>query len=182
MTMRPDLTVAAVIERDGQFLFVEERAGARMVFNQPAGHVERGELLIDAVVRETLEETAWTFTPQALVGIYLWEQPQKQRTFLRFAFCGQVSGHDPSRALDHGIERTVWMSREQLVARSSRLRSPMVLTLRRRLSGGAPLSARDRPADARRISMPQAQRSVCVRSDCRRSTGSPEARSGCRRT
>jgi 8-oxo-dGTP pyrophosphatase MutT (NUDIX family) len=128
MTMRPDLTVAAVIEQNGQFLFVEERVGARMVFNQPAGHVERGEPLIDAVVRETLEETAWAFTPEALVGIYLWEHPQKQRTFLRFAFCGHVSGHDPSRALDHGIERTVWMNRDELVARSSRLRSPMVLT------------------------------------------------------
>jgi 8-oxo-dGTP pyrophosphatase MutT (NUDIX family) len=128
MTMRPDLTVAAVVEQDGQFLFVEERVGARMVFNQPAGHVERGEPLIDAVVRETLEETAWAFTPQALVGIYLWEQPQKQRTFLRFAFCGEVNGHDPSRALDRGIERVVWMNREQLLARGSRLRSPMVLS------------------------------------------------------
>jgi 8-oxo-dGTP pyrophosphatase MutT (NUDIX family) len=128
MTMRPDLTVAAVIERDGQFLFVEERVGARMVFNQPAGHVERGEPLVHAVVREALEETAWAFAPQALVGIYLWEQPQKQRTFLRFAFCGEVNGHDPSRSLDRGIERTVWMNREQLLARSSRLRSPMVLS------------------------------------------------------
>ena len=77
MTLRPDLTVAAVVERDGQFLLVEERVGNRMVFNQPAGHVERGEQLIDAVVRETLEETAWTFQPEALVGIYLWEQPRE---------------------------------------------------------------------------------------------------------
>lgn len=83
MSVRPDLTVAAVVERDGKFLLVEERVGNRMVFNQPAGHVERGEQLIDAAVRETLEETAWTFHPQALIGIYLWEQAERQRSFLR---------------------------------------------------------------------------------------------------
>jgi ADP-ribose pyrophosphatase YjhB (NUDIX family) len=127
MTVRPDLTVAAVVERDGQFLFVEERVGNRMVFNQPAGHVERGEQLTEAVVRETLEETAWTFQPEALVGVYLWEHPEKQKTFLRFAFCGRVQSHDPHRALDRGIERAVWMTHEQLLARSARLRSPMVL-------------------------------------------------------
>jgi NADH pyrophosphatase NudC (nudix superfamily) len=127
MTLRPDLTVAAVVERDGQFLFVEERVGAALVFNQPAGHVERGEQLIDAVVRETLEETAWTFQPEALVGVYLWEHPEKQKTFLRFAFCGRVQSHDPQRKLDRGIERAVWMTREQLLVRSARLRSPMVM-------------------------------------------------------
>ena len=127
MTLRPDLTVAAVVERDGHFLLVEERVGNRMVFNQPAGHVERGEQFVHAVVRETLEETAWTFEPEALVGIYLWEQPEKQRSFLRATFCGQVTRHDPLRRLDRGIERAVWMSREQIVTRTQRLRSPMVL-------------------------------------------------------
>lgn len=127
MTSRPDLTVAAVVERDGQFLLVEERAASRMVFNQPAGHVEHGEQFLDAVVRETLEETAWTFHPEALVGIYFWEQPQQPRSFLRMAFCGRVSGHDPLRRLDRGIERAVWMTRDQVVTRSARLRSPMVL-------------------------------------------------------
>lgn len=124
---RPDLTVAAIVERNRQFLLVEERAGNRMVFNQPAGHVERGEQFIDAVVRETLEETAWTFHPEALIGIYLWDHPEQQRSFLRVAFCGRVSGHDPTRRLDRGIERAVWLTREQIVARSARLRSPMVL-------------------------------------------------------
>jgi 8-oxo-dGTP pyrophosphatase MutT (NUDIX family) len=127
MTIRTDLTVAAIVERDGQFLLVEERVGNRMVFNQPAGHVERGEQFVHAVVRETLEETAWTFQPEALVGIYLWEQAERQRSFLRVAFCGAVTGHDPSRRLDRGIERAVWMSREQIVAGASRLRTPMVL-------------------------------------------------------
>lgn len=127
MSVRPDLTVAAVVERNGEFLLVEERAGNRMVFNQPAGHVERGERVLDAVIRETLEETAWIFRPEALVGIYFWEQPERNRSFLRFAFCGTVSGHDPGRQLDRGIERALWLTREQIVARSSRLRSPMVL-------------------------------------------------------
>jgi ADP-ribose pyrophosphatase YjhB (NUDIX family) len=125
---RPDLTVAAIVERNGQFLLVEERVGNRMVFNQPAGHVERGEQFIDAVVRETLEETAWTFHPEALIGIYLWEHPQQRRSFLRVAFCGRVSGHDPTRRLDRGIERAIWLTRDQVVARSARLRSPMVLS------------------------------------------------------
>jgi 8-oxo-dGTP pyrophosphatase MutT (NUDIX family) len=127
MSVRPDLTVAAVVERDGQFLLVEERVGTHLVFNQPAGHVERGERLIEAAVRETLEETAWTFQPEALVGIYLWEQPERHRSFLRFTFCGQVTHHDPARRLDRGIERAVWMDRAQILARSARLRSPMVL-------------------------------------------------------
>ncbi len=127
MTVRPDLTAAAIVERDGEYLLVEERAGNRMVFNQPAGHVERGERIVDAVVRETLEETAWTFHPEALVGIYLWEQPERSRSFLRFAFCGRVTDHDPHRVLDRGIERALWMSRDQMAIRASRLRSPMVL-------------------------------------------------------
>jgi 8-oxo-dGTP pyrophosphatase MutT (NUDIX family) len=127
MSLRPDLTVAAIVERDGQFLLVEERVGNRMVFNQPAGHVERGEQFLDAVVRETLEETAWTFHPQALIGIYLWEQTERQRSFLRVTYCGEVSHHDPHRPLDRGIERAVWMDRDQIVTRTSRLRSPMVL-------------------------------------------------------
>ena len=127
MSLRPDLTVAAVVQRDGEFLLVEERVGTRMVFNQPAGHVERGEQLVKAVIRETLEETAWHFTPESLVGVYFWEQPDKQRTFMRFTFAGHVTDHDSTRRLDRGIERAVWMSYEDIVARTSRLRSPMVL-------------------------------------------------------
>lgn len=127
MSLRPDLTVAAIVERDGRFLLIEERAGNAMVFNQPAGHVERGEELIAAVIRETLEETAWSFRPEALTGIYLWEQPEKQKSFLRFTFCGQVTTHDPQRRLDRGIARAVWMDRAQIAARGPRLRSPLVL-------------------------------------------------------
>ena len=98
MAWKPDVTVAAVAERDGRFLFVEERAGGRIVLNQPAGHLEDGESLLDAVVRETLEETAWAFRPQAIVGVYLWRARAPQgRTFLRVAFCGDLRRHDPTR-------------------------------------------------------------------------------------
>jgi 8-oxo-dGTP pyrophosphatase MutT (NUDIX family) len=127
MALRPDLTVAAVVEREGRFLLVEERVGNRMVFNQPAGHVERGEDLLDAVIRETLEETAWHFVPDSLVGIYLWDQPEKQRSFLRFTFCGHVRAHEAHRPLDRGIERALWLTRAEIVKRTARLRSPMVL-------------------------------------------------------
>lgn len=127
MSWRPDLTVAALVERNGRFLCVEERVGARMVFNQPAGHVERGERIIDAVIRETLEETAWTFVPQSVLGVYVWDAPDRQRSFLRIAFTGEVHSHDQYRKLDRGIARALWLTRDELVARSSRLRSPMVL-------------------------------------------------------
>src|SRR5690349_24961341 len=109
MTLRPDLTVAAIVERDGQFLLVEERVGNRMVFNQPAGHVERGEQFIEAVIRETLEETAWTFRPEALIGVYLWEQVEKQKSFLRVVYSVAVTHHQANRHLDRGTERARWL-------------------------------------------------------------------------
>ena len=126
MVWKPDVTVAAVVERDGKFLFVEERASGRVVLNQPAGHLERDETLQAAVARETLEETGWTFVPGELLGIYLWQPPHLSKTFLRVAFCGQLGGHDPSRPLDHGILRTRWLDREQLMASQGRHRSPLV--------------------------------------------------------
>jgi 8-oxo-dGTP pyrophosphatase MutT (NUDIX family) len=127
MAFKPDVTVAAVIERDGRFLLVEEHIGSRLVLNQPAGHLEDNESLIAAVIRETLEESAWHFTPQALVGIYLWKQPEVARSFLRVALTGIVTHHEPQRQLDRGIVRTLWLPRDQIVAKSARLRSPMVL-------------------------------------------------------
>lgn len=127
MVWKPHVTVAAVAQRHGQFLFVEERVGGELVINQPAGHLDPGENLIEAVVRETLEETAWHFEPEALVGIYLWRQPQNGLTFLRFSFAGRVSGHDTSLDLDDGIERALWLTRDQITSQQPRLRSPMVL-------------------------------------------------------
>jgi 8-oxo-dGTP pyrophosphatase MutT (NUDIX family) len=126
MVWKPDVTVAAVVERDGKFLFVEERASGRVVLNQPAGHLERDETLLQAVARETLEETGWTFVPRDVVGIYLWQPEHLARTFLRVAFCGQLGGHDASRPLDNGILRTRWLDREQLATAQARHRSPLV--------------------------------------------------------
>lgn len=127
MTWKPDVTVASVIESDGRFLLIEERVGNRLVFNQPAGHLEANESLAEAVIRETLEETAWQFEPQAVTGIYLWQQPDKTRSFLRVAFTGRITHHDSQRKLDRGIRRALWLSREQIIERADRLRSPMVL-------------------------------------------------------
>ncbi len=125
--LNPELTVAAVVERNGRYMLVEERVSGRLVLNQPAGHVEPGESLAEAVVREALEETAWSFVPEAIVGIYLWGRDIGKSPFLRVAFSGRCTAHDRQRKLDDGIERVVWFSRPDLLARNARLRSPMVL-------------------------------------------------------
>ena len=125
---RPRLTVAAIAERDGRFLLVEERTTTGgLVFNQPAGHVETGESLLEAVVRETFEETAWRFIPEFLVGIYLWQHPSGQSSYLRVCFAGQAIAHDPAQPLDDGIERALWLSRQELDTHSTRMRSPLVM-------------------------------------------------------
>ena len=126
MIWKPHATVAAIVEKDGKFLMVEEDIEGDIVYNQPAGHLDPNENLIDAVIRETQEETAWLFKPEALVGIYLWEQPHKDRTFLRFAFCGQCSNHQADQELDDGILNALWMSKEE-VSQCKKLRSPMVI-------------------------------------------------------
>ena len=120
------ITVAAMCERDGKYLVIEERANGKLVFNQPAGHLERDESLLQAVVRETREESGWQFQPTALLGLYLWQHPQKHSSILRLAIIGDCSDHNPQQALDDGIERALWMSRDELAA-SGRLRSPLVL-------------------------------------------------------
>ena len=127
MARTPDITVAAVTETDGRFLVVEERINRRLVFNQPAGHVEHGESLLDAVIREVREETAWGFEPQQLLGVYLWRNPSSGRSTMRFAFTGRVTDHDAQRPLDRGIVCTHWLSRADLMQREPRLRSPLVL-------------------------------------------------------
>jgi 8-oxo-dGTP pyrophosphatase MutT (NUDIX family) len=126
MQITPDVTVAAVAEVAGRFLLVEERINGRLLFNQPAGHVEHGETLLAAVVREAREETAWHFNPHSLLGVYLWHNPASDRTVLRFAFTGMVSDHDATRALDDGIVGTHWMTPAELDRRQSQLRSPLV--------------------------------------------------------
>ncbi|MFJ3055803.1 NUDIX hydrolase [Herbaspirillum sp. NPDC087042] len=128
---KPSVTVAAIIERQSRFLMVEEHSGDGIRINQPAGHLEAGESLLDAVVREALEESAHVFTPTALVGTYLSRNVSSSRgglsvTYLRFAFAGSV-GAPLERALDEGILRTLWMTRDELAACADRHRSPLVL-------------------------------------------------------
>lgn len=125
---KPHVVVAAVIERDGQFLLVEEQTDAGIRFNQPAGHLEDGETLLDAVRREVFEETAHHFEPESLLGVYRWRHPDKpQRTYLRFAFSGRVTGFDPAATLDEGILRALWMSTEEIESQRHRHRSPLLL-------------------------------------------------------
>lgn len=121
------LTVAAVVEKRGRFLVVEEYSGGQKVINQPAGHVETGETFIDAVVREVREETAWGFEPAAIIGVYLWEHPATAERFLRVSFSGTVHDHHATQALDDGIIRTLWLDRDELIRRAAALRSPMVM-------------------------------------------------------
>lgn len=126
MIWKPNVTVAAVIERDGRFLLVEEETSGGIRFNQPAGHLDERESLVDAVVRETLEETAHRFVPRYLVGIYQWRRPAGDVTYLRFAFAGEVTDHDPQQALDAGIVRALWLSPAELASQRERHRSPLV--------------------------------------------------------
>ena len=119
--------MAAIAESAGRFLVVEERISGRLVLNQPAGHVEQGESLLEAVVREVREETAWGFVPRHLIGAYLWSNPLNGQTTLRFAFDGEVGDHDARQSLDEGIVATHWLTQEDLRARENQLRSPLVL-------------------------------------------------------
>ena len=127
MIWKPNVTVAAVIEQDGKFLLVEEHTSQGLLLNQPAGHLEPEESLVAAVARETLEESAYTFEPQHVLGIYRWHAPKSDTTYLRFAFTGRILAHDPARPLDEGIVRAMWMSPDEIRESASRHRSPLIL-------------------------------------------------------
>lgn len=136
MTLRfkPSVTVAAVIERDGRFLLVEEMTPEGLRLNNPAGHLEPGESPAQGCAREALEETAHDFEPTELVGIYLsrFQRPQadgtvEDITYLRFTFCGRLGPLQPHRQLDEGIVRTVWMTPDEIRASAARHRSPLVV-------------------------------------------------------
>ena len=133
---KPHATVAAIvpttIEGEQRFLMVEEYSQGKAVYNQPAGHLDPHESLLQAVIRETREETARDFEAEYISGIYRWDQfpgggEQRKRCFLRVAFVGKCSNHDPEQTLDDGIVRALWLSRDELAAQPEKLRSPMVL-------------------------------------------------------
>mgnify|MGYP001627395630 FL=1 len=128
---RPSVTVAAVIERDGRFLMIEEETSEGLRINNPAGHLDPGETPAEGCAREAMEETAWHFRPTHLLGVYISRFQRSTTgediTYLRFAFTGELGEEVPGRALDHGIVRTLWMTPEELRATAERHRSPLVL-------------------------------------------------------
>ncbi|TAM44048.1 MAG: NUDIX hydrolase [Burkholderiaceae bacterium] len=132
---KPNVTVAAIIEKDGRFLLVEEHTPEGLKLNNPAGHLDPGESPLQGCVRETLEETTYSFEPTALVGVYLsrFERkgaagaPDEDVTYLRFAFCGELGAADVRRSLDEGIVRTLWLTPDEVRASTARHRSPLLL-------------------------------------------------------
>ncbi|ODU48597.1 MAG: NUDIX hydrolase [Thiobacillus sp. SCN 63-374] len=126
-TWLPHVVAAAIVERDGTFLLVEEHTAEGLRLNQPAGHWERGETLLDAVRREALEETAHHVEPLALLGCYSTYYPRRDITYLRFAYVCEAVGFDTGRALDHGIVRALWLTPAELAAHPTLHRSPLVM-------------------------------------------------------
>ncbi len=124
---KPNVTVAAIIEQNGKFLLVEEETNRGPRFNQPAGHLEDGETLTEAVIREVMEESAYEFIPESLLGIYHWKHEHNDTTYLRFAFIGKAGTHYPQQRLDEGILRVVWMTADEIRAKETVTRSPQVL-------------------------------------------------------
>ncbi|KFN51482.1 NUDIX hydrolase [Arenimonas composti] len=125
-TWQPDVTVATVVVRDGRLLVVEEQVQGRLVINQPAGHLEPDESLIEAACRETLEETGWEVEPGEFIGAYQWRSPADGRHFLRMALAARPLRFQPDRSLDDGIVRALWLTPDELAAESQRHRSPLV--------------------------------------------------------
>ena len=124
---KPSVTVAAIVERGGRFLVIEEMVNGKRVLNQPAGHLDPGESLIEACAREVLEETAHVFAPGTLVGVYRWHYAPAGVTYLRFAFGGEVKDFDRARKLDSEIVAVHWLSAAELRERSHMHRSPLVM-------------------------------------------------------
>jgi 8-oxo-dGTP pyrophosphatase MutT (NUDIX family) len=123
---QPDVTVATVAVRRGRLLCVEEHANGRLVINQPAGHLEPDESLLEAAVRETREETGWIVRVTHLIGAYQWKAPETGRHYLRFAFAAEPLEEIPRATLDEGIVRALWLTPGELQAEVGRHRSPLV--------------------------------------------------------
>ncbi len=127
MDWNPHVTVATVIEKDGKYLLVEELCNGQLVFNQPAGHLDPNETLEQAAIRETFEETGWHVELQGVVGVALYTSPHNQITYHRTTFYAKALEHDPEHPLDKGIQQAVWMSYEDMLASSDRMRSHLVI-------------------------------------------------------
>jgi len=123
----PHVTVAAIIHREGKFLLVEEKdkTSDKLVINQPAGHLENNESFVDAVIRETLEETRWVFSPEYISGLYRWIHDNGE-TYLRICFVGEIIKEHPELKLDTGIERAIWLTKEEVLEHKN-IRSPLVI-------------------------------------------------------
>lgn len=141
----PHVTVATVVADGDRFLMVEELIRGETLYNQPAGHLEPGESLADAACRETLEETGWEVELQHLVGVHQWWSPLHDDHVIRFSFAARTARHHADRPLDEGIQRALWLTREQIQALDGQLRSPLVMLSIDAWLGGQrlPLSALD---------------------------------------
>lgn len=139
MPWSPAVTVAAVIRENERYLMVEERPDGHAVLNQPAGHLEFGETLVEAVRREVLEETARPFTPTGLVGVYQWTLPGTRKTYLRFCFCGDVGAPVAGRSIDPDITANHWLTLDEIVGEGPPPRSPLVLRCIRDALANPPL-------------------------------------------
>ena len=125
---RPRVTVACVVADGARYLMVEEEVNGTLAYNQPAGHLEPDESLVQAAARETLEETGWTVRPTHLVGIHQWRSTEHGEGVVRFTFAAHALAHDPKRPLDNGIRRALWLTHSEIAALGRRLRSPLVLS------------------------------------------------------
>lgn len=124
---RPHVTVACVVAAGERYLMVEEEVNGRLVYNQPAGHLDDGESLMAAARRETLEETGWSVELQHVIGVHQWRSTEHGDAVVRFSFAARAISHDPSRPLDSDIRRALWLTRAEIDGLGDRLRSPMVL-------------------------------------------------------
>ena len=123
----PHVTVACVVACGERYLMVEEEVDGRLVYNQPAGHLDEGEDLVHAAVRETLEESGWTVEPEHFLGVHQWRSTEHGEGVVRFSFAARPVSHEPERPLDKGVRRALWLTRAEIAALDGRLRSPMVL-------------------------------------------------------
>ncbi|WP_163833207.1 NUDIX hydrolase [Spartinivicinus ruber] len=127
MIWTPRATVATVVEKDQTFLTVSEQVKGELVFNQPAGHIEANERIVEAAIRETFEETGWEVKPSYLLGVYIYRPPANDLTFHRYCFIAEPVHHHPDHVIDPDIEATHWLTLEQLSHPNIHLRSPLVV-------------------------------------------------------